>query len=238
MACRVDDPKIHTMVSLRHDDPLLSNPHSTRIYQDGRHDHILYLGFQSRISSVRFPPLLYTCVDSRKVTQVIYTYLPYTPDPLSSSWFDRYHHHGSGITWPESYFNTLFDAFYMGNAQWDEFKLLVDFLMQRNSTRPLAKLPNNQLQEWKKIRHLAVNMNIFSNAPASLWTEFSCLETLTIVFYPYENISDVETIVVNEELDNYENALPKFLQPTPGLIHGKRAAWIMQSVTKYLNALR
>lgn len=122
-----------------------------------------------------FPPMLDACTDSRKIAQAVYTCLPYVshPDlrPNSGSILGR------NPIIPQGYFNTLFDSFYIGgfNNEWSHFTLLVDIVIQLNSTRPLHPRVQEQVWEWKKIRHLMVDLTVFGGAPTRIWAEFRSL---------------------------------------------------------------
>lgn len=67
----------------------------------------------------------------------------------------------------EIYFNTLCDSFYMGYKPWNEFKILVDILIQLNTTRTLRTNVRKEMKQLHNIRHLIVDLNIFGAVPAA-----------------------------------------------------------------------
>lgn len=82
-----------------------------------------------------------------------------------------------------AYFNTLHSTFYLDGSGWRSFKLLIDCLIKQHTTRPLRLLARQDLESFHQIRYLAVELLLFATKPARIWTEFTNLKILTIVFH-------------------------------------------------------
>jgi hypothetical protein len=130
----------------------------------------------------------------------------------------------------------------MGEDNWTAFKIFVDFMILRNTTRPFSSGRAIVISSFRKIRHLIVDLNVFGGAPADIWTEFHKLETLTIVFYPYASIRDEDRPQYDEfndehlyigELDPLRFLI--FEKPHPNNRFGKRAALIHERAASSLS---
>jgi len=78
----------------------------------------------------------------------------------------------------------------MGGSRWDSFKVLVDLVIESNTTRPLPPAVQQQLQGLTHMRQLLVDINIFGAALMELWSKFD-LEVLTIVFHPTSDVNEM-----------------------------------------------
>ena len=125
-----------------------------------------------------FPFILHVCRNSRAVAQSIFTILPSKKDP----WGPDFTH----------YYNVLYNSFYIGPYGWTAFKILIDILIRRNTTRPLLTAVQRDLWQLLNIRHLMVDLNTVGAVAASIWADFEKLATLKTIFYPFPVIKDVE----------------------------------------------
>jgi hypothetical protein len=121
-------------------------------------------------------------------------------------------------------FNTLYDTFYIGGYHWQSFKILVDLLIKMNTTRDLQFGAKEEVKNIQNIRLLIVDLNIYSSLPTHLWLQFPKLELLTIAFYPFPTIHDIEPQEDPESLE--------FEKPYKRSRFGKRAEWISKTVTE------
>jgi hypothetical protein len=181
----------------------------------------IYAGrFYYNVAPTPLPRVLFTSKDSRKIAHTVYTLLTYTLARESSP--DA-----------KTYYNTLYDSFYLGGSVWDEFKILVDLLIKLNTTRPLQSVVRRDLDQLLKIRLLIVDMTVFGATPVRVWAEFPQLEILTVVFYPHLDIK-----IYGFEDERWEPVKnPQFIKPQWGSKFGKRVDWILASVTKTLQGL-
>jgi hypothetical protein len=162
MACRIDEPTIHDIESMRrHSDSFGS---STISHGCGS-DHW------------QFPAVPHVCQESRAAALKVYTFLP------CSHALRRSDH---------AWVNTLYNSFYIGGDKWTQFKIFIDLLIRQNTTRPLPNAITHDLASLITLRFLIVEFNIFGAVPAKLWFEFPKLQVLTIAFYPRDEILDNE----------------------------------------------
>ncbi|KAE8443656.1 hypothetical protein EG329_001514 [Mollisiaceae sp. DMI_Dod_QoI] len=123
------------------------------------------------------------------------------------------------------YFATLYDKFYMG-GRWDQYKVLVDMLIEKNTSRPLLSGVKADLERLRSIQHLIVDLDIFAAVPVDLWAEFPRLESLTIA-------------LDREYLDPYDVADTLYLiKPKKGTRLGNRAEWLYEKALISLKAAR
>lgn len=165
-----------------------------------------------------FPTVLHICRQSREEELKVYT-------PLRT--LRRLHVH--------TFINTLYDMFYIGANKWDNFKILIDLIIKRNTTRQLVPGVKKDVEALRNIRFLIVDFNIFGDAPAQIWAEFPRLEKLTVAFYPFEEIRTVDFPT------NQAGLLPsnlEFVKPQRGTRHGKRAGWVLSLVKSSLEAAK
>jgi hypothetical protein len=120
--------------------------------------------------------VLHICRDSRAVAQSIFKILP---------WYSR-----RSIS--KQYYNVLYDNLHIGGGEWDQFKILIDILIRRNTTRPLLTGVQKDLWQLLDIQRLVVDLNTVGAVAASIWADFEKLETLATIFYPFSDINDVD----------------------------------------------
>ncbi|KAE9364604.1 hypothetical protein N431DRAFT_421711 [Stipitochalara longipes BDJ] len=161
-----------------------------------------------------FPNILHVCRTSRVEVMKVYTQMSTSTSVYINSYINV-----------KPYINTLYDSFYMGEKEWDQFKILIDLVVKENTTQPLRPAVQTDLDALLNIRFLMVDLNIFGAAPINLWANFPKLEKLSIIFYPFEET----TVVVGEQLRNFT---PEFVKPQRGSWHGKRAEWIVNLASK------
>jgi hypothetical protein len=138
MACRIDEPTIHEIESMRwHSDSF----GSSTISHDCESDNW------------RFPAVPHVCQESRAAALKVYTCLPCS-DALR----------GSDHAWV----NTLYNSFYIGGDKWSQFKIFIDLLIRQNTTRPLPYVIMHDLASLTTLRFLIVEFNIFGAVPAKL----------------------------------------------------------------------
>lgn len=93
--------------------------------------------------------------------------------------------------------------------------MLVDLMIQLNSTRPLRHSVRKDLEPLLKIRFFAIDFFIFAEAPSILWTQFTQLQGLTIVIYAVREVPRGECREVLPLPDQVEKDLhPAALYPT------------------------
>jgi hypothetical protein len=89
----------------------------------------------------------------------------------------------------------------------------------------------DRLKCFLSIRHLFLDLHIYSALPPKVWAEFPKLETLCIVLCP-------------SEVDSYgdyhfpEGAEPKFVSPRPGSLYDKRIEWTVDTAQKTLKGAK
>jgi hypothetical protein len=76
----------------------------------------------------------------------------------------------------------------MGGMPWTDFKILIDFVISYNISRPLERIVCRHMDSLRGIRNLIVDFGIFGAVPLCVWSEFYRLEELAIVIYPFEHI--------------------------------------------------
>jgi 2EXR family len=208
LATRVEEPQIYSFFSMAHDESrLFPRDGSSRIF-----DELPEWPQRKQL----FPSVLHACHESRSVASEIYSIMPVKY--LGNNWAE------------ETYFNTLYDSFYMGGDPWNDFKILVDILISWNTTRSLRTHVRKQVEQLKNIRNLIVDLNIFGAVPVRLWAEFPKLETLTIAFYGYSTIKE-EKSWGRKPRDLH------FTEPRPGK-YQKRCEWVVNSVRQALEAAK
>jgi hypothetical protein len=142
LAARTEEPEKYNFVSMRNDRRMRTavgpRTGSSRIR---RHPKTI-------------PIVLHICRDSRAVAQSIFKVLPLHSHSRRQ---DLYH-----------YFNVLYDDFYIGGDSWDQFKILIDILITRNTTRPLLTGIQKDLGLLLNIRRLMVDLNIFGAVPVGI----------------------------------------------------------------------
>lgn len=89
----------------------------------------------------------------------------------------------------EKYVNALYDTFYVGDSSWYRFPLLLDKIIKLNLTPPRRfhhpSVDLEKLDRFRNIRLLAIDLSMFHRLPAEIWTEFTNLESLSLVIYPW-----------------------------------------------------
>ncbi|KAF8861220.1 hypothetical protein BDZ45DRAFT_776448 [Acephala macrosclerotiorum] len=75
---------------------------------------------------------------------------------------------------------------------WDQHKVLVDLLLKRNTTRPLGKGVQEDIERLWARRNLILDLRIFAAIPVDLWAEFTHVERLTIALSPKEFVGEFE----------------------------------------------
>jgi hypothetical protein len=210
LAARTEEPRIYSFLEIEDHSP---DPHVPAHALKGS-SRILRRPHNRKQNPESFPLILHVCRNSRAVAQSIFTILPSKND----AW-------GPDIT---QYYNVLYNSFYIGPYGWDAYKILIDILIRRNTTRPLIKAVQRDMGQLLNIRHLMVDFHIFRAVPASIWADFERLATLKIMFYPFPVTTDPE------EPFN----LPRFVKPQRGTKYGKRADWIYKSALESLVAAK
>ncbi|KAJ5050902.1 uncharacterized protein L3040_002770 [Drepanopeziza brunnea f. sp. 'multigermtubi'] len=127
--------------------------------------------------------------------------------------------------------NTLYDKFSICGHRWSDFKVLIDQVLHFNNPGKMINNFQRDIQGIQKIRFLAVDFNIFSAIPVLVWEQFSSLELLTIVTYPYCDI---------RELDYTEDSDHKLelIKPQKWSMYGRRADWILERARKAFQAAK
>jgi hypothetical protein len=207
LAARTEEPRIYSFLEIEDhpSDPERALKGSSRI---------LRMPQNRKQDPESFPFILHVCRNSRAVAQSIFTILPSKKDPWAPN-----------IT---RYYNVLYDSFHIGPNGWTAFKILIDILIRRNTTRPLLTAVQRDMGQLLNIRHLMVDLHVFGAVPASIWADFEKLATLKIMFYPFPVIMDVEEPF----------GLSRFVKPQRGTKHGKRADWIYKSALASLVAAK
>lgn len=121
--------------------------------------------------------------------------------------------------------------------KWSEFKVLVDLLIKCNTTRTLRPSVQRELNGILNVKHVGLDFNVFAGAPARIWAEFAKLETLTILFYPYDAITDSD--ITDGEYSYSSIKLPlnyTTVQVCTRL--GRRAEWIYKSAKRAFDAVK
>jgi hypothetical protein len=234
LAARVEEtpPNIHRVVCM-HDEPgqngEFNYKHFSK-YLKGSSQllstssrYVTCLDESTRLAMDRetLPIIFQICSDSRKIGQEIFAKLPIV------------HYQNMGKS-SKMYYHTRYDSIYLGKQKfggdtWSEFKILVDLLLKQHTTRSFKPAVQREMEQFKKIQNLIVDLKVFAGAPLKLWAEFPKLEQLTIAFYPFDQVYQPETLIA-PGLD----IEPKFFVPKAGSKYATRAAWILQSVTASL----
>jgi hypothetical protein len=142
MACRIDEPTIHDIESMRwHSDSF----GSSTISYGCESDHW------------RFPAVPHVCQESRDAALKVYTCLP------CSHALRRSDH---------AWVNTLYNSFYIGGAKWTQFKIFIDLLIRQNTTRPLPNAITHDLASLTTLRFLIVEFNILEQYRQSCGSTF------------------------------------------------------------------
>lgn len=160
------------------------------------------------------PSILHVCQESRIEALKVFTLLP------TVRW---------GYCYSRAYFNTIYDSFYLGHAEiWKEFRLLIDILIKHNTTRALPDTVLPDMEQFKEIRHLIVDLRIFGAMPPKTWTEFTNLDVLTVAFYPFDEDEDDE-FKFFEEHDCPRR--PGCVRAHPRNLYGLHAKRLLEHVT-------
>ncbi|KUJ17298.1 uncharacterized protein LY89DRAFT_733158 [Mollisia scopiformis] len=210
MAARSNKPRTHFLV----EDADI--PDGLPLYYPRSHDTSTILPEKDEETN-DFPVLLHVCQASRMVVLKVYTPMPRVapnhPDAMQ-------------------YLNTLYDRFYIGGQDsWTDHQLLVDILIRLNSTRPLPKTVQDNMERLLKIRFLLVDFHVFAALPVKIWAEFEQLEKFTIVMYPYDETGEWENT------PGY-SPFPEFVNVTQRSKYGRRAEWILKSARESFEAVK
>ncbi|KAI9047305.1 hypothetical protein LZ554_008753 [Drepanopeziza brunnea f. sp. 'monogermtubi'] len=160
--------------------------------------------------------VLWACRKSREVAQKIFTYLEVQNGCDEGQ---------------RQLVNTLYDKFSICCHRWSDFKVLVDQVLHLNNPGKMIHNFQRDIQGFQKIRFLAVDFNIFSAIPVLVWEQFSSLELLTIVTYPYTDIKDIE-------YREYSDQKLELLKPQKWSTYGRRADWILERARKAFQAAK
>lgn len=138
-------------------------------------------------------------------------------------------------------YDTVHNQFYMAEARWTEFKILIDMVIMANTTRPIPPGIARDVAALLNIRHLIMDVAVFGDAPADMWTHFPRLASLTIVFYPSTKFYVIEYCRYadgDDVLDHVRSGhVFKFFEPYPKSKMGRRAATILDLATKSFAAV-
>ena len=229
LAARVEEtkPNVHRVISMREErgqSGEINYKHFSK-YLEGSSQLLVtcldeYTGLV--MDRVTPPPIVFQiCSDSRKIGQEIFAKLPFV------HWLNM----GKSL---KMYYHTRYDNIYLGKQifggnTWSEFKILVDLLLKQHTTRSFKPAVQREMEEFKKIQNLIVDLNVFAGAPLKLWAEFPKLEQLTIAFYPFDQVHQPETFLAPGS-----DIKPKFNVPKAGSKYAARAEWILHSVATSL----
>ena len=162
-----------------------------------------------------FPAVLHVCRRSREEAVKVYTQLSTTMPYRRRS--------------NRRYINTLYDTFYLGGYEYEEFKVLIDLVVKANTTRQLLPEVQDDLERLQNIRLLTVDLTVFSAVPAKLWAHFSKLEKFSIAFYPSDMRAD--TVLIPSSTYDLE-----LVRPQRGTKFGNRARWLVSIIKKALES--
>ena len=177
----------------------------------------------SGTSSVRMPyqyeipkdinALRKTCKDSRNAFLDIYASFPLDKDGNS-----------------RILLNTWTDVFHLGGSTCKNFKLLGDIVLKNYLNQSVPSQVQQDLNSFRRIGPLLVDIDIFGQALPLIWPEFTRLETITIVFSPMST-------VVDQLLDQTDRPVGcgQFVVPVRHTLFGKRAAWLARSAKAILD---
>lgn len=214
LASRAEEPRTYTFKSLARETSGTGYYHENirRRANCKVSSQLFFDDFDDRISKRKVPSALHVCSHSREVARKLFTLLPSCASDIRR-----------GRTSRKCWFNTLYDRFYIsGPRGWQGCKLLVDFLVQACSSRPLYPTLQEHLARISNIQLLLVDINVFGSMTPQVWTNFRSLRVLTIVFYPYKIISD------NDCKDDDYPLWPEFVKAQKGTTYGRRASRILE----------
>ena len=228
LAARVEEtkPNVHRVISMREErgrSGEINYKHFSKYLEGSSQLWVIRVDADHEIpmDMEELPIVFQICSDSRKIGQEIFAELPFV------HWLNM-----GKIS--KMYFHTRYDSIYLGEQKyggytWSEFKILVDLLLKQHTTRSFKPAVQREMEEFRKIRNLIVDLNVFAGAPLNLWAEFPKLEQLTIAFYPFDQVYQPEAPIDTSLKDH-----PGFIVPKAGSKYATRAAWILQSVTASL----
>jgi hypothetical protein len=216
LAACLNEPEIHAITSMSNDQTQGFHPDSyTYCLKGSSRIECKGVGWPPQRPAV--PSVLRVCQQSRGESLKIYTRLAAK-------------YHAGSYPERELYFNIIYDSFYLGCGPWDDFKILVDILIMFNTTRPLQTKVRRGMDQLRTLRNILVDLNIFGAVPVAIWTAFPGLEKLSIVFYPYMEISDLEP-------NGYIDCKFTFSRPGKGK-YEKRALWLAEKAASALKVVK